>query len=118
MSIEKILNFLGNAKGYGCCEHCGGTWNRKEPFQVKYSEGRYGFAVCTDCAKVLSEEEILKYQMLVWVKHNHGIVVHVRAIGGPSYPSDSAIKAFPMEVARTSIKEGLSGVRKNFGEAQ
>jgi hypothetical protein len=69
--IVKLRSWLGYLKGYGHCFHCRGTWDFKETFTITDSPNTVVFPICVDCAKKLSEEQILKYVMDVydwWVR--------------------------------------------------
>lgn len=68
----KYLRFVNPSLSY--CKHCGLPWNHCESRSVEYSNGRGCFAVCTDCWKECSLEELKGYYTDIfnnWSKQGH-----------------------------------------------
>jgi len=61
-------NAIGKTKGYGGCNHCGGTWNWKRAYHsISYTKTSGYSGLCDECWAELSPEERILY-FKKWLK--------------------------------------------------
>ena len=60
-----LKNLIGYLKGYSCCKHCRDNRYWKEDKNIYVIDSESIFALCKECFKKLSVEDIITYYELV-----------------------------------------------------
>lgn len=105
MTLNFFRNWIGRAKGYSGCYHCGDTWNWKAKYFIPYRDGAQMFPLCRECFEKLDAKTIIDYCMELmedWKRDRkiHGDMLDGRLLDFDEKKAIKAIKVFVERVKR------------------